>query len=106
MKGLSKGSYDETFAGEDVYQVTLGAYRHQRLQWLPPISLFINYSKSCLKQSFKKDQRLIFKTNDRIMQVKSIAACSKRAYCNTFEAFVFPIFERPLKTGITVFYEK
>ena len=46
------------------------------------------------------------------MQVKSIAECSKRAFCNTFDLikltsvlknFVFPIFEWTLKTGLTVY---
>ena len=30
----------------------------------------------------QKDQKLVFKTNYRLMQVKSIAECS--AFCNTF----------------------
>ena len=33
----------------------------------------------------KEDQKLVFKTNYRLMQVKSIAECSKRAFCNTFD---------------------
>ena len=35
--------------------------------WIEP------YSYTCLKQPLKKDQKLVFKTNDRLMQVKSIA---------------------------------
>ena len=47
------------------------------------------------------------------MQVKSIAECSKRAFCNTFDFiklpfviknFVLSIFEWPLKTGFTVLF--
>ena len=46
------------------------------------------------------------------MQVKSIAECSKGAFCNTFdlhlatvslEIFVLSIFEWPLKTSFTVY---
>ena len=44
------------------------------------------YSKTCLKRPLKKkDQKFVFKTNYRLMQVKSIAECSKRAFCNTFD---------------------
>ena len=32
-----------------------------------------------------EDQTFVFKTNYRLMQVKSIAVCSKRAFCNTFD---------------------
>ena len=54
---------------------------------------------------------MVFNTNYRLMQVKSIAECS---FCNTFDLrlatikpfaikiFVLSIFEWPLKTGITV----
>ena len=38
------------------------------------------YSKTCVKWPFsKKDQKLVFKTNYRLMQVKSIAECSNGA---------------------------
>ena len=39
----------------------------------------IEYSKTCLKWPLKK------KTDYRLMQVKSIAECSKRAFCNIFD---------------------
>ena len=42
-------------------------------------------SKTCLKRSLKKDQKLGFKTDYCLMQVKSIAECSKGAFCNTFD---------------------
>ena len=35
------------------------------------------YSKTCVKQSITKRPKLVFKTNYRLMQVKSIAECSK-----------------------------
>ena len=56
---------------------------------------------------------LFFKTDYCLMQVKSIAECSKRAFCNTFDliklpfvfkTFVLSIFEWPFKTGFTVHY--
>ena len=66
------------------------------------------YSKSCQKE----DQKLVFKTDYPLMQVKSIAECSKgehSAILLTFiklpfaiKIFVLSIFERPLKTGFTV----
>ena len=33
----------------------------------------------------KEDQKLVFKTDYRLMQVKSIAECSKGTFCNTFD---------------------
>ena len=33
----------------------------------------------------KEDQTLDFKNNYRLIQVKSIAECSKRAFCNSFD---------------------
>ena len=35
-----------------------------------------NYSKTCLKRPLKKKTKLVFKTDFRLMQVKSIAECS------------------------------
>ena len=35
------------------------------------------YSKTCVKQLLSKRPKLVFKTNYRLMQVKSIAECSK-----------------------------
>ena len=35
------------------------------------------YSKTCINSHSQKDRKLVFKTNYRLMQVKSIAECSK-----------------------------
>ena len=54
------------------------------------------YSKTCLKWPLKKKTKMVFKTDYRLMQVKSIAECSKGsilqyfwpprgAFCNTFD---------------------
>ena len=59
----------------------------------------------------KEDQKLVFKINYRLMQVKSIAECLEHsAILSTFiklpfvfKTFVLSIFEWPLKTGFTVF---
>ena len=40
------------------------------------------YRKTCLKRHSQKDKKLVFKTNYRLMQVKSIAECS--AILSTF----------------------
>ena len=60
----------------------------------------------------QKDRKLFFKTNYRIMLVKSIAECSKGgAFCNfltsiklpfVIKTFVVYIFEWPFYTGYTV----
>ena len=77
------------------------------------------YSKTCLKQPLKKDQKLVFKTDYRLMQVKSIAPWSKVLLHgehfailltfiklpSVFMSFVLSIFEWPLKTGFTVWFD-
>ena len=46
----------------------------------------LNYSKTCLKWPVKKeDQKLVFKTNYRLMQVKSIAECSRGSILQYFQ---------------------
>ena len=49
------------------------------------VNLTLLYSKTCLKWPLKKEQKLVSKIDYRLMQVKSIAECSKRAFCNTFD---------------------
>ena len=63
--------------------------------------------KPFLNGHSQKDQKLVFKTNYRLMQVKSIAEHS--AILSTFiklplvfKIFVLSIFEWPLKTGIII----
>ena len=53
------------------------------------IYVFLVYSKTCHKRPLKKDQKLVFNTDYRLMQVKSIAECSKRAFCNTLILWTF-----------------
>ena len=36
-----------------------------------------NYSKTCVKWPLSKSPKIVFKTNYRLMQVKSSAECSK-----------------------------
>ena len=43
------------------------------------------YSKACLKGPLTNDKTKVFKTNDSLMKVKSIAECSLGAFCNTFD---------------------
>ena len=67
------------------------------------------YSKTCLKWPLKEDEKMVFKTNDSLMQFKHIAECSHtehsaiRLTCiklpHGFKTFVLSIFEQPLKTG-------
>ena len=70
-----------------------------------------NGRETCLKRPQWNDQKLVFKTDYRLMKVKSIAECSKRTFCNnmTFiklsfviKTIVLSIFEWPLKTGFTI----
>ena len=45
----------------------------------------VNTVKPVLSDPSKRRLNLVFKTDYRLMQVKGIAECSKRAFCNTFE---------------------
>ena len=49
------------------------------------LSQTFNTVKPVLSSHSKKTKNWIFKTKYHLMQVKSIAECSKRAFCNTFD---------------------
>ena len=69
-------------------------------------------SKTCVKRPLSKRPKMVFQTNYPLMQVKSIAECSKRkhsAILSTFikqpvviKIFVLSIFEWPFYTGFTI----
>ena len=69
----------------------------------------MEYSKTCLKRPLKKITKMGFNTNYRLMQVKSIAECSKHsAILSTsiklsfsIMTLVMSIFKWPLTTGFT-----
>ena len=42
------------------------------------------YSKTCIKRPLKKKNKIVFKTDYRLMQVKSIAECSKGSILQYF----------------------
>ena len=73
------------------------------------LTLLLAYNKGQTSIS-QKDQKLFFKTNYRLMQVKSIAECFEHsAILLTFiklpfviKIFVLSIFEWPFYTGFTV----
>ena len=68
--------------------------------------------KPVLSRHSKRRSKLVFKTDYRLMQVKSIAECSEWSILQYFwpslsyqffiNTFVLSIFEWPLKTGFTV----
>ena len=43
------------------------------------------YSKTCVQRPYSKNQKLVFKTNYRLMQVKSIAGCSQGSILQYFD---------------------
>ena len=71
----------------------------------------INTLEPVLNGHSQKDKKMDFKTDYHLMQVKSIAECSKSAILSTFiklpfdnKIFVLSIFEWQLKTGLAVLY--
>ena len=75
-------------------------------------SFFFLKALLSMNEDQKEDQKLFFKTDYRLMQVKSIAECSKREHSAilstyiklpfVFKTSVMSISEWPLKTGLTV----
>ena len=56
---------------------------HHKIRSKPLIK---DYSKTSVKRPLSKISKMVFKTDYRLMQVESIAECSKRgAFCNTFD---------------------
>ena len=55
------------------------------LPWVKNVMNTDQYSKTCHKRPLKKDQKMVFKTDHRLMQAISIVEYSKRAFCNNFE---------------------
>ena len=58
-----------------------------------PFNLIV-YSKTCLKRPLTKRHKIdsFFETDYCIMQVKSIVECSQRAFCNTFNLHLAPVY--------------
>ena len=73
------------------------------------VIVHIVYRKTYVKRPFPKRQKMVFKTNIRLMQVKSIAEWEHSAILSTFIKLPFVIkicvlsmFEWPFYTGFTV----
>ena len=72
----------------------------------------VKYSKTCVERPLSKRPKIVFKTNYRLMQVKSIGECSKGEHSAILSTFiklsfvikicVLSIFEWPFYTGFTV----
>ena len=72
------------------------------------------YSKTCVKRPLSRRPEMVFKTDYHLMQVKSIAECSKGSilqyfrpslmYQLSFKTFVLIIFEWLFNTGFTVLH--
>ena len=54
-------------------------------------------------QSLKKDRKLVFQTNNRLMQVNSILTFIKLPF--VIKIFVLSVFEWPFYTGFTVVFK-
>ena len=51
--------------------------------------IYYEYSKTCVRWPLsKKDDKLVFKTNYRLMQVNSIAECSKGEHSAILSTFI------------------
>ena len=79
---------------------------------MPSAATFRCYSKTCVIQTtFKKTKKCFFKTDYRLMQVKSIAEREHSVILSTFiielpvviKIFVLSIFKWKFYTGFTVY---
>ena len=64
---------------------------------------FINYSKICVKPTLSKRLKMVFKTDYRLMQVKSIAECSKVSILQYFGPSSLILFYLILYVPSTIF---
>ena len=105
---------DEAYATdrvESVYGSLFGCCSH--CVWVSCPGVLI-YSKTRVKRPPSKDRKLVLKTNNCLIQVKSIAECSigeHSAILLTFiklpftnKIFVLSVFEWPLYTGFTAIF--
>ena len=66
-------------------KIRTGGDIHDKKTKLLPMSEKSITVKPVLSGHSKKTKNLVLKTDYCLMQVKSIAECSKRAFCNTFD---------------------
>ena len=64
--------YFEKVNFEESQWTTIKVSSMQRTKPAPEIMVLIVYGKTCLKRPLKKDPKLSFKTDYRLMQIKSI----------------------------------
>ena len=57
----------------------------QELNSTPLVLQYLPYTKMCLKQPLTNRQNKGLEDKWSLMKVESIAECSKRAFCNTFD---------------------
>ena len=60
-------------------------YDFLNFDFSPNTCMSVLYSKAFLKGPLKKTPKGFFKTNTHLVQFKSIAECSRGAFCSTFE---------------------
>ena len=68
-------------------QVITSVVINTSITWgkLFPMSIFIATVKPVLRGHVKIDKAMILMTYGSLMKVESIAECSERAFCNTFD---------------------
>ena len=73
--------------------------------------MITRYSEPFLNGHSQKERKIVLKTNYYLMKVKSVAECILQyfrpslSYPFVIKIFVLSMFEWPLKTGFTVFFD-
>ena len=68
---------------ETIFNTLMELFDSQRVQ--DKVIYYVTTEKPVLSGHSKRRPKFAFKTNYRLMQVKSIAECSKRAFCNSVD---------------------
>ena len=68
---------------ETIFNTLMELFDSQRVQ--DKVIYYVTTEKPVLCVHSKRRPKFAFKTNYRLMQVKSIAECSKRAFCNSVD---------------------
>ena len=81
--GTQKKHLDETvlLSSQNMLKLMIREHYHFYVLCRP----MLIYSEPCLKWPLKIDKTKVLMTSGSLMHVKSIAECSTRAFCNTFD---------------------
>ena len=82
--GDPKGTLRHTASDQDMHCLPIYVTQKGRNAYMSEVPNMTKYSKTCVKRPLSKDKKMVFKTDYCLMQVKSIAQCSKESLLQYF----------------------